>query len=174
MRRQWAVPRDRDLEGSDRSLELAQALAVKVDPDTLEKLVELVSLLHSIGGQAFVCAIRSKYQTVVADNPELAAALGVQVGQRIRIKVDPDQPGTYETDALAIHYEHIATAARDQDREPDAKLPVPPLEPRSLDEGDFRDEIEAEVDALEQAEAGGNGAGPEEPVAIAVEEPEKD
>lgn len=123
MKRQWSTPRRTDLEGSERSMELATALAQIADPDFLEKVIQAKALLDSVGGQFYIAAYRTKYDIVSGEPVE-----------------DLKQPGRYETDGYLIDYGHIARINR-QDAEPDAKgaLPNPVEEVRQALE-----EIEAE------------------------------
>lgn len=102
MRRDFHTVRRADLEGHQRSMELAQALAMTTDPETLEKLIQIKSLLDSVGGQVYIAAYRTKY------GPD---------GKPVE---DVREPGSYETDGYLFRYEHIAKINR-QAAEPDAK-----------------------------------------------------
>jgi hypothetical protein len=104
MRRPFYAPRIVEAEGSDRSQELATALAMTCDPEYLEALVHLKSMLDRIGGQVYIAAYRKKY------NP--------QTGEELD---DPSKPGRYETEGYAFHYEHIAKITN-APREPDRKV----------------------------------------------------
>ena len=119
MIREWFSTRRQELEGHERSLQLATALAMKTDPDTMEKLLEVKNLLDSVGGQVYIAAFRNKYKTVVEN------------GQLVDVPVDDpkDEAGKYVTDGYVFHYEHIAKLNR-QRPEPDDKhtpdtLPTP-------------------------------------------------
>jgi hypothetical protein len=124
MRRQFHTVRRVDLEGHERSLELAQALAVTTDPDTMEKLVQIKALLDSVGGQVYIAAFRTKYR---ADGTPVE---------------NVQEPGKYETDGYLFQYEHIAKINR-QDVEPDAKPEETP---------DELPEVAAALDAVAEAE----------------------
>lgn len=110
MRRQWNSPRFVDDEGTARTLELATALAQMADPDFLEKVIHLKSMLDSIGGQVYIAAYRDKFD-----------------GQGNKLE-DHKQPGDYATIGYLFHYDHIAKITR-APVEPDAKL----SEPRQLE-----------------------------------------
>jgi hypothetical protein len=112
MKRQWHTARIPELDGSDRSMQLAAAIAQVSDPQTLEALLQGLTLLDRVGGQLYIAAYRTKYKT--EQDPS--------TGEFRRLPVrDVREPGSYETDGLVFHYEHIAKITR-QDPEPDAAL----------------------------------------------------
>lgn len=102
MRRDFYTPRIVTDEGSQRSNELAVALAQVADPEFIEAVIHLKSMLDRIGGQAYVVAFRNKY------NPRTGEVI-----------TDPEAPGRHETEGYVFHYEHIARLSG-QDKEPDA------------------------------------------------------
>lgn len=104
MRRTTHTRRIRELEGSDRSVELAQALAMTCDPETLEALLHAKMLLDSVGGQIFMAAQRPKFR----ETPQGLVPLE-----------DHREPGKYVTVGYVLQYDHIATALR-APREPDS------------------------------------------------------
>lgn len=125
MVRQFHTVRVREFEGSERSLQLATALAQVCDPDTLEKLLQIKTSLDTIGGQVYIAAYRTKYD----------AATGEPLG-------DVKNPGVYETDGYLFQYEHIAKVNR-QPREPDAKPDETPSELPAFAEDEDAGEAEA-------------------------------
>lgn len=101
MRRAFYTPRIPEAEGVERSQELALALAQTADPEFIEAIIHLKSMLDRIGGQVYIAAYRNKY------DPNTGAVLE-----------DPRAPGRHETDGYAFHYEHIAKLTN-APREPD-------------------------------------------------------
>jgi hypothetical protein len=144
MKRQWHTARIPDADGSDRSVQLAHALAQVLDPPTLEALLQSFTLLDRIGGQVYIASVRTKYKTVVDAD--------AQTVERVPVE-DVREPGSYETDGFVFHYEHIA------------KLP------RAEDEGDDR-QRDSFPDL--PVEASANGGAPEEPVADTAESVQAD
>lgn len=111
MNRQFALYRDREYEGSDRSLQLATALAQVADPEFLEKLLHVKSSLDAFGGEAFISAQR------------------VPIDPATGKKVDHNTPGReYVTMAYAISYRHRATKIKNQVAQPDDPGEVEALE----------------------------------------------
>lgn len=148
MRRGTTVVRDRDQEGSERSQQLALTLAGIACPELMEQLVYAVSKAHSIGGQFFLAAGRSKYGKRTVRNNQ-----GEILGETWELLEDPREAGDYETDYYVLHWDHIATAIRGAEREDDTQFPVDVARERKSQEvtlpvngdGELRDEIEAEV-----------------------------
>lgn len=103
MRRAFHSPRIPEFEGSDRSNQLAAALAQVSDPEFLQAVLDLKAMLDRVGGQVYIAAYRQKY------GPD---------GQPVE---DPKEPGRYETEGYAFHYEHIAKLTN-APREPDPKV----------------------------------------------------
>lgn len=119
MRRGTSIVRDRELEGSERSAELATALAQICDPGLLEALVHAKAMLDYNGGQIFIAAVRNKYRITTQRSPE-----GNIVGETRTLLENRQEPGNYETDAYVFHFDHIATALRSAKKEPDTQFPV--------------------------------------------------
>lgn len=113
MKRQWHTARQPELDGSERSTQLALAIAQVADPATLEALLQTLTLLDRIGGQVYIAAYRRKYAPVESEQ-----------GTYFQAVDDVKQPGTYMTDGFVFHYEHIAKLPR-QSPEPDADLAEP-------------------------------------------------
>jgi hypothetical protein len=156
MRRGTNIVRDRELEGSSRSAELATALAQIACPELLEAIVHGVSLLHFTGGQIFIAGVRNKYRVTTLRNE-----LGNVVAEERTLLEDRREPGNYETDGYVFHYDHIATALRGARKEPDSAFPADPNEGARVEE-----EEEAKV-----AEAPTPASAEPEPVAEPDEEP---
>ncbi len=124
MRRGYAnVVRDRELEGSERSAELATALAQTCDPEFLEALVHAKALIDAVGGQVFIAGVRNKYEVKTVRD-----AAGNILGESKQLLDDHSLPGEYATDAYLFHYEHIATALRGARKQPDDARPAEPRE----------------------------------------------
>lgn len=100
-------------------MQLATALAQVCDPETLERLLQIKTLLDSVGGQAYICAFRNKYRV----------ALTPEGDEYLEPLDDVKQPGKYLTDGYAIQYEHIAKinrqAVEQDEREMPDSLPEP-------------------------------------------------
>lgn len=142
MRRGTPVLRDRELEGSERSYQLANTLAGIASPELLEQLIFAVSKLHDIGGQTFIAAVRSKYAKHTVRNPR-----GEILGEHLELLADPREPGQYETDAYVFHWDHIATAIRGAEREPDTDFPVDVARDLKQNELQLSEEQAAELEA---------------------------
>lgn len=158
MRRGRTVVRRRDLEGSERSLELGAVLGGMCSPELMEALVHGVAQLDSIGGQLFIAAHRPKYKKQLVENPQTGEILGEQWVELEDFK----EPGDYETVAYAIHWDHIATAFRGARKEPDTPFPMD-IERETVrlpTEEELWDQQEAEVDEMTEVD--------EERVAVGV------
>lgn len=149
MRRGWNVVRDRTEEGSERSLELATALAQTSDPDFLEQVVHAKALLDAVGGQVFIAAVRNKYAVITVRD-----RAGNVLGEQREVLEDRKQPGEYETDAYLFHFDHIATALRDAARQPDSEFPAEGPAEVEIDaagvEPEEVDELEAELELADE------------------------
>lgn len=110
MKRSWHTARQPELDGSDRSTQIALAIAQVADPGVLEALLQTLTLLDRIGGQVYIAADRQKYAPQETDQ-------GVMYLPVTNVK----EPGTYMTDGFVFQYEHIAKLPR-QPVEPDAEF----------------------------------------------------
>jgi hypothetical protein len=112
LNRNASLLRDFQSEGSERSMQLATALAQIADPDFLERVIHLKSSLDAWGGEAYIAAERRP----------LDPATG-------RI-CDHNTPGReYATLGYITHYGHrVKGAIRGAVEEPDEPLGVQPGE----------------------------------------------
>jgi hypothetical protein len=101
MKRSSSSLRDVRDEGSDRSHQLAIALAQICDPELLETLVHLKSALDEFGGEFRVVSMRHKYSPT---------------GERLE---DLTSDGEFFTDGYLTHYSHYA---KDAPPEPNTEL----------------------------------------------------
>jgi hypothetical protein len=101
MKRSGSSLRDERNEGSERSQQLAAALAQVSDPEFLERVLHMKSALDEFGGEFRVQALRHKYDPV---------------GNRLE---DMTLDGEYYTDAYMTHYSHYA---KDAPQEPNDEL----------------------------------------------------
>lgn len=111
MNRNGSIIREFEAEGSDRSLQLAHALAQISDPEFLERIVHLKSSLDAWGGECYISAQRKPIDPATG-----------------RI-CDHNTPGReYGTLGYVIHYGHRQRAIIDQPEEPDEPLGIHPPE----------------------------------------------
>lgn len=87
-------------------MQLATALAQVSDPDFLEAVLHIKSMLDRLGGQMYLAGYREKFD-----------------GEG-RLLSDHKQPGNYETVGYLFHYDHIAKITQ-APNEPDANLKQP-------------------------------------------------
>lgn len=62
MNRSRFIERDFAGEGSERSQQLAHALAQIADPELLEALVHHVAALHEFGGEVYIGGVRDRFR----------------------------------------------------------------------------------------------------------------
>jgi hypothetical protein len=112
LNRNASLLRDFQSEGSDRSMQLATALAQIADPDFLERVIHLKSSLDAWGGEAYIAAERRPVDPATG-----------------RI-CDHNTPGReYATLGYITHYGHrVKRAIHGAVEEPDEQLGVEPRE----------------------------------------------
>jgi hypothetical protein len=99
MNRSRLIERDFAAEGSERSQQLALALAQIADPELLEALVHSVGALHEFGGEVYIGAARNRFQAdgerlvrVEQGGSFLTYGHVIAYNTRARIKGQPVEP----------------------------------------------------------------------------------
>jgi hypothetical protein len=125
MNRERFIERNFELEGSDRSILLGQALGQICDPDFIEALLHHIAALDQFGGQLYIAA-----------------------GPRTKLNnkgqaVDAAEAGSYETLGYVFHYGSKPTIRRLQTEEESGEAPAAP---------EVEEPAEAEVEPVNLAE----------------------